>query len=431
MNRIVGRSAALVLGLALMARMAGAAETPQADLSLENEINHYLEQASAPADDPHTIWWKWSSGLKGSSADGNFTIKIGGRVMVDWFWIEGGEDGPIGDTTDGVFFRRVRFHMEGEIFKNALYKVEFDFANGEDAAFRSVYVGLKNVPVLGKLLIGHFKEPFSLEELTSSKYITLMERSMPTNAFAPSYHTGFAMYRTALEGDRMQYGLGLFRETDDVGGSQRQDGGYNFTARVTGVVLENDEDGMLLHAGVSFSFRSPDGDSVRYRARGGNGTGDRIVDTGSITGVDEVMLLAFELAFVWQSLSVQGEFFYTDVSATSAGDPAFSGWYVLVSYFLTGESRPYKKSSGTFDRVKPKKNFHDGGDGWGAWELAFRIDSIDLNDGSVTGGEAMTYVFGVNWYWNPNMRVMINYAYADHDTDGNVSIIEMRFQADF
>ena len=83
--------------------------------------------------------------------------------------------------------------------------------------------------------------------------------------------------------------------------------------------------------------------------------------------------------------------------------------------------------------MKPTKNFHDGGDGWGAWELAFRIDSIDLTDGNITGGEAMTYVFGVNWYWNPNMRVMFNFVIGDLDESGadDVTALEMRFQADF
>jgi len=421
-----------MLALALMAGVAAAmpaTETQAVDTSLENEIDHYLERAAAPADDPHTIWWKWSNGLKGTSADGNFELKIGGRVHVDWFWIEGGDDAPIADTRDGVFFRRVRFSIEGTVYKNALYRVECDFAGGS-AALRNVYVGLKNLPVVNKVLVGHFKEPFCLEELTGANYISLMERSMPTNAFAPSYDTGVAMFRTAME-QRFQYALGVFRETSDIGGSQRQDGGYNFTFRLTGVPMEDEAQGTLLHAGIGLSFRSPNANTVQYRARGGNGTGDRIVDTGSITGVDDVFLLDLEVAYVWKSLSVQGEFFYADVSAPTSGNPSFTGWYILVSYFLTGEQRAYSKSSGAFGRVKPLKGFHDGSGGRGAWELAFRVDSIDLNDGAVTGGEAMTYVFGVNWYWNPNMRVMVNYAYADHDTNGNMSILEMRFQADF
>lgn len=429
MIRNVWRSAALVLGLALMARMAGAAETPQADVSLENEINHYLEQQSAPVDDPHTIFFKWSSGLKGKSNDGNFEIALGGRVMFDWLWISGDDNVPI-DSTDRTYFRRVRMHMEGTVYKNAFYKVELDFASGSDVAFRNVYVGLKKVPVAGKVTLGHFKEPFSLEELTSSRHITMMERSMPTNAFAPSYHSGFGIGDAAME-KRLTWAIGVFRNSEDVGGDVAEDGGYNITARVTGLAIRNDDEKTLLHVGVSASFRSAD--SVRYRARPGTGTGDRIVDTGSISDVDEVMLLAFEVAFAWQSLSIQGEFFYTDVGSAAAGDPAFSGWYVLVSYFLTGESRPYKDSSGTFDRVKPMKNFHDGGDGWGAWELAFRIDSIDLTDGTITGGEAMTYVVGVNWYWNPNMRVMLNFVIGDLDAAGvdDVNAFEMRFQADF
>ncbi len=62
---------------------------------------------------------------------------------------------------------------------------QYDFAGG-DADFKDVYVGLKKLPGVGTLKVGHFKEAFGLEELTSSKYITFIERSLPTEAFAPS-----------------------------------------------------------------------------------------------------------------------------------------------------------------------------------------------------------------------------------------------------
>jgi len=105
-----------------------------------------------------------------------------------------------------------------------------------------------------------------------------------------------------------------------------------------------------------------------------------------------------------------------DVNDATVGDPTFSGWYVMVSYWLTGESRAYKVGRGVFDRVKPKRNIMDGSGGWGAWEIAYRLASLDLNDGTVTGGEGMSHTVGINWHWTPNTRVMFNFIFADIDS---------------
>ena len=50
-------------------------------------------------------------------------------------------------------------------------------------------------------------------------------------------------------------------------------------------------------------------------------------------------------------------------------DPTFNGWYVDASWFLTGETRPYK--DGVFQRVKVKNPVTwSKGSGWGAWQIA-------------------------------------------------------------
>ena len=55
-----------------------------------------------------------------------------------------------------------------------------------------------------------------------------------------------------------------------------------------------------------------------------------------------------------------------------------------------------------------------------------------MSDGSVTGVELDTLTLGVNWYWNPNMRVMLNYAYADISDaptgTGSLNLVVLRWQ---
>ena len=160
--------------------------------------------------------------------------------------------------------------------------------------------------------------------------------------------------------------------------------------------------------------------------------------------VDDYQLVVLELAGVYGPLSVQTEYFQAtlDPVVAATADVDLKGYYVNVSYFLTGEHRPYSRSAGTFGRVKPFENFFRVRDcdgcvqtGLGAWELAYRYSHIDLDDGISTGGQATDNTIGVNWYWNPYSRVMFNYVMSSTDriaaNDGNINVFQMRAQVDF
>lgn len=381
-------------------------------------------QAAAEDDEKDPPWdLQWKDSFRLTSPDGAIALKFGGRLQNDWAFYSA--DAPleaaVGEVGDGTEFRRARLFFEGELYDRLELKAQYDFAGGE-AKLRDVYLGLINLPVVGGFRVGHYKEPFSLEELTSSKYITFMERALPIEAFSPSYNTGFMLHD---KGERHTWALGLFRDADDFGQAfDREE--WNLTGRVTYVPFEADGGKRLVHLGLSASEREPTADSVRFRSRPESHLAPRFVDTGSLPA-SGVRVVDLESAVVWGSFSAQGEYVQTAVDGVGASpDLDFDGFYVFGSYVLTGEHRPY--SDGAFGRIKPSRRL---GLGPGAWEIALRYSSLDLTDGPVAGGELDDVTVALNWYPFSNVRWMLDYVMADRDGIGQADVIEMRFQVDF
>jgi phosphate-selective porin OprO/OprP len=156
----------------------------------------------------------------------------------------------------------------------------------------------------------------------------------------------------------------------------------------------------------------------------------RFVDTGSFDG-KTLHMIGTELALVNGPVSLQSEYVRAFVTRPNANRVDFSSLYVLGSYFLTGEHRTYENATGVFGRVSPKHNFEGLGQGWGAWEIAARYSRLNLDDQPIFGGKLQDVTLGLNWYLNPNTRVMWNYVHADRIDTGSANIFQTRFQVDF
>ncbi len=392
------------------------------------ELEKLKADRSLPEAGPTDLRVFWKDGLNMATRDGDFKLKIGGRIMFDSTWVneDDGLKADVGAQEDGAEFRRARLYTSGLIYDNVEFKLQFDFAGG-DADLKDAYIGLTDFPI-GRIRVGHFKEPFGLEELTSSKYITFIERSLPTVAFSPSRNVGVMLFGNALAASepRMTWAMGVFQETDGYG-EVHDDGGYSFTGRLTGLPWYKDKGASVLHVGAAFSARDTTDDTQSYDTEPEAHLVDNFVDTGSFTS-KYTQLLGLETAWVNGPLSIQSEYIRADADVSSTAN--FSGYYIQASYFLTGEHRKYKPSAGAFSRVKPKKNYAFEG-GLGAWEVALRYSSIDLDDSSVDGGDLDNITAGLNWHLNPNTRIMWNYVSVDKNGVGNADIFLMRFQIDF
>lgn len=384
-----------------------------------------------PQDNPKGDFsFKWDNGFKLESADKNFKLGFGGRLMIDHaaFWQNDDlEDvfGPL-ETEKGMEIRRARMYFSGTVYNNVEFKFNFDVAGGE-IGIKDMYIGIKNLPGISSLRIGNVKEPLRLSSLTSSKYITFMERPFHTD-FVPMRNNG-VLILTDFHDKRISAQAGFFRNAsngDDVFAND----GYVLTGRISGLPVQNSDNTNLIHLGASYSYRKPSLEEFHIDARPeAHLSSEKYLNTGLMENVRNINLFNLEAAFVANSLTAQVE--YTRASVKGTTDYDFSTIYGQASYFITGESRIYKSSYSGFGRIKPKRNFIGKGSGPGAWELALRYSYANLNHGDVLGGREQNLNFGVNWYLNPVSRVMFNYAWADVIDAGNLHILQMRVQVDF
>ena len=387
-----------------------------------------LPAVPAMADEAEDDGWdfKWKNGFKLNSPDGHFKLAFGGRINLDLSLPDADraiEDllGPIDDTND---IRRGRLVFSGTVYERVEFKIEYDFAGG-DADPTDVYVGVRDTPI-GNIRFGHFFEPFSIEQHTSTKFTTFVERALP-NAFSPSRNFGLMFHDTAMD-KRLMWAIGAFRESDGFSRGAG-DGKLNLSGRLAGLPIFADGGRRLLHLGLSLSQKDVGDDSFRYRQRPEAQFSPRLVDTGSFSsaGID---LAAFEVAANVGSFHAQAEYMQADVDNPLLGDPSFDGYYVQAGYFLTGEHRPYVHGKGGFGRVKPKSIFGKEG-GRGGWEIALRYSTIDLVDRAVAGGELDNFTVAINWYLNPVTRAQLNYVSADLQDVGGSDFVLVRVQIDF
>ena len=141
-------------------------------------------------DDAHSDLKKSLKGYAKSGHSGA-TMKVNGRIHADmWGFpetspgINGFETGsPNLSVQDRVGFRRIRFGVKGDLTYNMLYKIEMEFAGGNDVEFRDVYLGWKELPVFQTLLLGNQKRTYGLDHLNSSRYNVFLERPFIIESF--------------------------------------------------------------------------------------------------------------------------------------------------------------------------------------------------------------------------------------------------------
>ncbi|MCS7237947.1 MAG: OprO/OprP family phosphate-selective porin [Thermoguttaceae bacterium] len=392
-----------------------------------------------------------------------FTIRPSAVAQADYVNYPRQNDASLaayGDLNDYFEFRRLFLGVEGTGYGVLDYRVILNFeaqqiirdqagarlAETDLVQIRDVYLSHRDVPLLGTVFLGNLKVPYSMEEQTSDRFTSFMERAAPSDTFAPKRRVGILVTDTSPS-DAIGWSTGVFFANISQETKERVHDcqGVDWGARTWWCPVFVADGRIVLHFGGSYVFTSDEDGLVRFGVRPETHEGPFALDTGTFLA-QRVHRAGLEAAVVAGPISVQGELYGVRTVAPPGGaDNQFYGAYVCASYFLTGEHRPYERKRGVFNRLAPYTNFwwvktKDGTSfGWGAWELAARWSWTDLDEpmlASPLAGQMHNMTFALTWYWNPQVRMMFEWIHSFTSVRGQADvpqtdILGVSWRADF
>lgn len=434
-SSLLASTAFMGLNMAAHAQTVEAAETvevpapPSAEESaaqaafLEAQVESLQAQIDALKKQVTTAQPSWKGAPQWIDSEAGWSFKVRGRFMYDTAFI----DSPFPSATKpnknlgfNSRIRRLRLGVEGAIPGDFGYKFEADFANST-VGFGDVILTYTPKGKPWSLTIGNHETMDGLEQISSSRFLSFIERAQMNDAFTNTRRLGLS-FGLQDKSNTMRFNAGLFT-AHTIDASVDNDGWIG-AARAT---YSPQAFGGTLHLGANYQHRefqsnasgvasvSANAPSInqiaRYRARPFlQTTGERFVDTGNFAAKSDDIIGA-ELAGIFGSFHFAGEAQYTKVNAYSvgdistgldaftggslvvpSGDPSFFSWYGEVGYFLTGETRGYK--NGLWDRTKVLNPFDKGG--WGAFQINARYDYLDLDSNKLKNGFTNNFGTGVS-----------------------------------
>ena len=424
---------------------------------LEAQLNDLKASTTADSSDIRRIQTQapqvtLSSGRPSfATADGQFRAQIRGMAQYDVaFYDQEDPSSPDlrrGDTTNasdlnsGSNFRRARLGIEGTVFGDWNYNLtgEFGGTGSESAQLNQAYIeyaGWKPWETAAALRfrIGAWATPAGLEDATSNTESLFLERAAPAELIrgiaGGDGRTGVGVFGN---GDRWYWSGVLTGAT--VNNTAEFDEQTGYLARAAFLPVRGENYALHLGGNVTGVIELADTDAgtadqqrirLRERPELRNDT-TRFVDTGNIAA-DNVTAYGVEAGGFWNSLYASAEYFQINVDRSTAGtDPEFDGWYVQGAWTLTGERRRWNAANGGFQGVRVEHPFDPGESHWGAWEIAARYSTLDLNfhegalgtsaisGDTVRGGQQDIATIGLNWYPNNTIRFLLDYQYVAID----------------
>lgn len=373
---------------------------------------------------------RFNNGIVFETPDRRTTFNLGGRVHADYRYFDQ-------DTSPSTFdIRRAYLTLQGKWNEWLTWDVTGDFAQSGT----TLDVIWANAAWSDGLQVraGQFKMPFSIDQLTSSRFIDFQERSLldPT---VPAKERGAMIHGVPFTG--FTYGIALSNgqgknNNEAVAQADKPDVIGRATLNIAELVGQQAK--AIYHIGLMGSQGEQANNHVGFSGRS-EARGYTFFTPAAFNGTNvSRQRLGGELVLAYGPVKFQGEYVQTSYSGTSTGnvsyDKSINAYYASVLWLISGERYAEAYRNGVFGRIIPIQNFGPGSPGWGAWEIGLRYSSFDASDFSLAtanSGAGVTQVtsltdptltnraraltVGLKWIWNPNFKIYLNYVDTKYD----------------
>jgi phosphate-selective porin OprO/OprP len=329
------------------------------------------------------------------------TFEIGGYLMIDHDYFGAFYNKDESQYQHKTEIRRSKLSLTSQPNQHIKVKLQLKYARvfqDKDKLFLGdAYIRLKSDNNIS-LQLGRMKEPFGLEQQTSSSELIAIERSLATNTFSPGRSFGAQLdYKTK----KNYFAIGYYIDRDNrfdfslANFDLSQQGEKDIkalTMRLTIAPIQKKHS--TIHLGSSFSKRWLN-NKAQYKIKGEVHTADSIIRSARFYA-DDSLIYQVDWALHKNQFLMQGELFANEVLQSDGKSWFYTGGYIQASYrFLGG----YKYKKGVFKSAKLKRAL--------AFECVIRHSYVDLNDHDV-GSKASSSVIGANIYITSLFKLMAN-----------------------
>jgi phosphate-selective porin OprO/OprP len=415
----------LVIGFTLLGGTRADADTSEADTSgvdtLRRQVRWYVDHGL----NVEVRRLGLLEEVTGPGSELLLHVQAGFRLSVDGAAFAGDDEG-----SEPGGLRREYIRVGGEFWpwqRLVKFYLEIGLVDRE-FSLDTASLTFPALPYVGDLQVGQLDPPMSIDALSSSFARPFMEKPLVVDALVPNAKAGLLLANRTASQD-VTWALGWFAD----GASKEQGENNKSRTRVGGRLTwlaspGGAEEVPLVHLGASASFMQSANEQIQYDSRAESDWAPKLFDTGVIDGRSSIVL-GTEMAAAHGPWSVQGELLVARVQGASVGDPDFFGAYVLGTWSLTGEPRPYDRMKRIFAGLVPQRPVAFGTCNIGAWEAVLRLSYLNLVDGPVHGGRGVELMPGLNWYLTQNLRLQLEYGYThveDGPQNGNLHLVQAR-----